>query len=88
MLAKRLLNHKSFSLDSEKLAVTGLKQTCGPQFTYRIEGMLNDLHLAQDFEKVSVSCPGTHTSKSRLLWVCRLGCSISLVCCWVTLCLG
>ena len=45
------------------MAVTMLKQACGPQFTFRIEGMLSDLNVARDLDGVCitccpVSCPG------------------------------
>ena len=42
-LAKRLLNQRSTSDDSEKLMIAKLKVQCGTQFTSKMEGMLSDL---------------------------------------------
>jgi cullin 1 len=42
-LAKRLLNQRSTSDDSEKLMIAKLKVQCGTQFTSKMEGMLADL---------------------------------------------
>jgi len=47
-LAKRLLNEKSESLALEKGVITNIKLNCGPQFTKRMEGMINDLSMAQE----------------------------------------
>jgi hypothetical protein len=53
LLAKRLLMQKSVSMEAERSAITLLKHACGPQFTYRIEGMVSDLAMAKDLDKVS-----------------------------------
>ena len=50
-LAKRLLNEKSQSLDLERSMISYIKMSCGPQFTKRLEGMMNDLALAQEESK-------------------------------------
>ena len=38
-LARRLLNQKSASDDSEKMMISKLKSECGCQFTSKLEGM-------------------------------------------------
>lgn len=54
-LAKRLLNQRSTSDDSEKLMIAKLKVQCGTQFTSKMEGMLADLAVGgqqrQEFEQ-------------------------------------
>lgn len=47
-LAKRLLMESSASEDAEKSMIAKLKLTCGTQFTSKMEGMMNDLHVAAD----------------------------------------
>lgn len=47
-LAKRLLNEKSQSIELEKAMISFIKMQSGPQFTKKLEGMLNDLSLAHD----------------------------------------
>lgn len=47
-LAKRLLNQRSASNDSEKVMISKLKMQCGTQFTGKMEGMLNDLAVGSD----------------------------------------
>jgi Cullin family len=54
LLAKRLLLQKSFSPDAEKSAISLLKHACGPQYTYRIDGMITDLAVAKDLDKVGL----------------------------------
>lgn len=60
-LAKRLLNEQSASEDAEKSIISKMKLCCGAQFTSRMEGMLTDLHLAEDtfkkFESTNPSLP-------------------------------
>ncbi len=51
-LAKRLLNDKSHSLDTEKVMISHIKMSCGPQFTKKLEGMITDLSMAQEESKV------------------------------------
>jgi len=54
-LAKRLLNQRSASDESERSMIGMLKMQCGAQFTGKMEGMMNDLRIGgdhqQDFEK-------------------------------------
>ena len=54
-LAKRLLDQRSTSEDSEKLMIAKLKVQCGTQFTTKMEGMHNDLAVGlqqrQEFEQ-------------------------------------
>lgn len=54
-LAKRLLNQRSTSDDTEKLMIAKLKIQCGTQFTSKMEGMLADLAVGsqqrQEFEQ-------------------------------------
>jgi cullin 1 len=47
-LSKRLLLESSASEDAEKSMISKLKLTCGTQFTSKMEGMMNDLHVATD----------------------------------------
>ncbi|KAI9357043.1 Cullin [Zopfochytrium polystomum] len=47
-LAKRLLQGRSASEDSEKSFIAKLKLECGSQFTSKLEGMFNDMRLSQD----------------------------------------
>ncbi len=47
-LAKRLLNQRSASPDTEKIMISKLKMQCGTQFTAKLEGMLNDLTVGAD----------------------------------------
>jgi len=47
-LAKRLLNQRSTSNDSEKLMIAKLKMQCGTQFTSKMEGMLADLAVGSE----------------------------------------
>lgn len=50
-LAKRLLNQRSASDDSERLMIGKLKMCCGAQFTSKMEGMLNDLTVGADHQR-------------------------------------
>ena len=43
-LARRLLNQKSASDDSEKMMISKLKSECGCQFTSKLEGTFNFAH--------------------------------------------
>lgn len=45
-LARRLLNQKSASDDSEKTMISKLKSECGCQFTSKLEGMFKDMTLS------------------------------------------
>merc|ERR1719509_165710 len=45
-LARRLLNQKSASDDSEKMMISKLKSECGCQFTSKLEGMFKDMTLS------------------------------------------
>eukprot|EP00591_Stephanopyxis_turris_P014134 CAMPEP_0195538440 /NCGR_PEP_ID=MMETSP0794_2-20130614/49526_1 /TAXON_ID=515487 /ORGANISM="Stephanopyxis turris, Strain CCMP 815" /LENGTH=753 /DNA_ID=CAMNT_0040672419 /DNA_START=59 /DNA_END=2320 /DNA_ORIENTATION=+ len=47
-LAKRILNQRSASDDSEKMMIAKLKMQCGTQFTSKMEGMLGDLAVGGD----------------------------------------
>merc|ERR1712062_31126 len=47
-LSKRLLSKTSVSDHAEKTFVSRLKYLCGAQFTSKLEGMLNDIGLAND----------------------------------------
>ncbi|XP_063933832.1 cullin-4A-like [Zophobas morio] len=46
-LAKRLLLERSLSLDAERSMLSKLKQECGSNFTYKLEGMFNDLETSK-----------------------------------------
>ena len=45
-MARRLLNQKSASDDSEKMMISKLKSECGCQFTSKLEGMFKDMTLS------------------------------------------
>ena len=47
-LAKRLLLHRSASVDAEKSMLGKLKGECGAQFTSKMEGMFRDMDLSRD----------------------------------------
>ncbi|RKP03492.1 hypothetical protein CXG81DRAFT_9486 [Caulochytrium protostelioides] len=49
-LAKRLLNDRSVSEDTEKALLARLKMDGGSQFTRKMEGMFNDMHLSDDLD--------------------------------------
>ncbi len=48
MLAKRLLQRKSASMDLEKSFISSLKAECGSNFTSKIEGMFKDMDLSDE----------------------------------------
>ena len=45
-MARRLLNQKSASDDSEKMMISKLKSECGCQFTSKLEGMFKDMTVS------------------------------------------
>ena len=47
-LAKRLLNDLSANSDAEKSIISKMKMVCGSNFTSKMEGMNNDLRLAEE----------------------------------------
>ncbi|KAJ2907623.1 hypothetical protein GGI21_003703 [Coemansia aciculifera] len=49
-LAKRLLNGKCISADTERSMVQKLRMECGPGFTKRLEGMLRDMDVSADLD--------------------------------------
>ena len=49
-LSKRLLGNHSVSEDSERLMIAKLKMECGFQFTSKLEGMFQDVHLNQEVQ--------------------------------------
>ena len=53
-LARRLLNQKSASDDSEKMMISKLKSECGCQFTSKLEGKYNFNSLSSDLVKRSL----------------------------------
>mmetsp|Transcript_2386 Transcript_2386/g.4333 ORF Transcript_2386/g.4333 Transcript_2386/m.4333 type:complete len:744 (-) Transcript_2386:145-2376(-) len=62
-LAKRLLNQRSSSDDSEKIMIAKLKMQCGTQFTAKMEGMLGDLAVGSDQRSEFESKMKQHKSK-------------------------
>merc|ERR1719219_1041931 len=50
-LARRLLNQKSASDDSEKMMISKLKSECGCQFTSKLEGMFKDMTLSNSINE-------------------------------------
>jgi cullin-4 len=72
-LAKRLLFNRSFSIDTEKSAISRLKAECGAHFTSKLEGMFTDSDLSKDImssfrgsqeaaKELAAVCPGTDIS--------------------------
>lgn len=51
-LAKRLLLARSASDDAERSLIQKLKYRCGAQFTSKLEGMVNDIGVSADHQKV------------------------------------
>ncbi|KAJ1805661.1 hypothetical protein LPJ75_005255, partial [Coemansia sp. RSA 2598] len=47
-LAKRLIYHKSASIDAERSMLQKLKAECGSGFTNRLEGMYRDMEVSDD----------------------------------------
>ena len=62
-LARRLLNQKSASDDSEKMMISKLKSECGCQFTSKLEGMFKDMTLSTSVNEEFK----THLTQSRNL---------------------
>ena len=62
-LARRLLNQKSASDDSEKMMISKLKSECGCQFTSKLEGMFKDMTLSNTVNEEF----RTHITQSRNL---------------------
>lgn len=48
MLAKRLVNHTSASDDAEAVMISKLKQTCGYEYTIKLQRMFQDIGLSKD----------------------------------------
>ncbi|XP_030369017.1 cullin homolog 1 [Scaptodrosophila lebanonensis] len=48
MLAKRLVNHTSASDDAEAMMISKLKQTCGYEYTIKLQRMFQDIGVSKD----------------------------------------
>lgn len=48
MLAKRLVNHTSASDDAEAMMISKLKQTCGYEYTVKLQRMFQDIGVSKD----------------------------------------
>ncbi|CAM4808242.1 unnamed protein product [Rotaria magnacalcarata] len=48
MLARRLINQQSISIDTEEFMVTKLKQICGYEFTGKLARMFQDIKVSDD----------------------------------------
>ncbi|CAF0895622.1 unnamed protein product [Adineta ricciae] len=48
MLARRLINQQSISIDAEEFMVTKLKQICGYEFTGKLARMFQDIKVSED----------------------------------------
>ncbi|EDW08137.2 cullin homolog 1 [Drosophila mojavensis] len=48
MLAKRLVSHSSASDDAEAMMISKLKQTCGYEYTVKLQRMFQDIGLSKD----------------------------------------
>ena len=55
LLCKRLLQNKSVSNDLELAVISQLKATCGPQYTKKMEDMMQDLTVSADACKLYVA---------------------------------
>ena len=61
--AKRLLNAKSYSDETEKATIAKLKAECGQQFTSKMEGMYLDMNLSKEImesykiDQLSITSP-------------------------------
>lgn len=60
MLAKRLVQHTSASDDAEAQLISKLKQTCGFEYTNKLQRMFQDVGLSKDLNQHF----GTHLSNS------------------------
>ena len=49
-LAKWLLNGK-MQIEFEKAFISRIKMTCGPSYTLKLEGMINDMNLGVEIDK-------------------------------------
>ena len=47
-LAKRLLTHRSASIDAERMMLAKLRDECGAAFTSKLEGMFKDIDVSDD----------------------------------------
>jgi cullin 3 len=47
-LSKRLLSGRSVSDEAERMMIAKLKTECGYQYTSKLEGMFNDMHMSKD----------------------------------------
>ena len=78
-LAKRLLQNKSFSDDSEKNVISKLKTECGSGFTSKLEGMFKDMTVSNtimDEFKQHIQTSGV--SLAMRSWGILLFCKINL----------
>ncbi len=66
-LAKRLLFNRSFSMDTEKSAISRLKAECGAHFTSKLEGMFTDSDVSKD---IMVSFRGSQEAQKALAEAC------------------
>lgn len=48
LLSKRILNQRMSNNDLEKFIISKMKIICGSQFTFKLEGMINDLAICLD----------------------------------------
>lgn len=51
LLAKRLLNSRSASIEAEKSVISKIKNSFGTQATGKLEGMLTDLEMAEQTDR-------------------------------------
>lgn len=63
-LARRLLNQKSASDDSEKMMISKLKSECGCQFTSKLEGNKNVVHSL--VEPTTIKYPASYNLMNEL----------------------
>lgn len=72
-LAKRLLQAKSLSDDSEKQMIHKLRQECGCQFTSKLEGMFKDIHVSNTLNEEFKNRRNTNVSIDVTLKVLTTG---------------
>jgi hypothetical protein len=64
MLARRLINQQSISIDAEEFMVTKLKQTCGYEFTGKLARMFQDIKVSEDLNNEFLEYLKTELSSS------------------------
>ena len=61
-LSRRLLLKKSINREAEQMMITELKAECGDLFTAKVEGMIKDLNLSNEFMQTYKDTKGINDS--------------------------